>query len=100
LLAQLVEITLAFTQQLKVLIGVTRVDGVECNRERRRILEYPRMSDDGEKLVHARPRYRPECTAAAQRIEQRDGGSVQGAVGAVRIDEQIRVDRDHAPRPR
>src|SRR5947207_1278712 len=54
----------------------------------------------GGKLVHARPRYRPECTAAAQPIEQRLGGSVEGAVRAVGINEQIRVDRDHVPRPR
>src|SRR5437588_10025437 len=100
LLAQPVEITLAFTQQLKVLIGLPRVDGVECNRERRRILEYPRMRDDGEKLVHARPRYRPKCTCAAQPMEQRLGGWAEGTGRAVRRKEQRRGDGHQARPPR
>src|SRR5438874_12407801 len=49
--AQLVETTLALTQQLHALIGLPRVAGPACTRERRRRPESPRQMTDGKPPV-------------------------------------------------
>lgn len=71
----------------------------ERGGERRGGLVDPGVRDDGEELVDAGPRDRPRGLAFGEGLEPRDGLVVPLRVLAVRVDEQVAVDRDRAPRP-
>ena len=99
LVPQLVEVTLAFADQIKIAPGKPGIDRAERGNDRRRLLEYPGMGDDAHEFMHAGPGNRPRCGTAAQSLDQLMGSVMIGAVGAMGIHEQVRVHRDHVPRP-
>ena len=59
----------------------------------------PRMGDDGEELVQARPGQRPRRPALGQLADLGRRGPVELRVAAVRVDQDVRVDRDHKRSP-
>ena len=69
--------------------------GVEwCRR-----VEEPRTSHDADELVHAWPGNRPCRSALCERRHASPGGAVEECVRTVCVDEDVRVDGDHPPRP-
>jgi hypothetical protein len=57
------------------------------------------MGDNSEELVHARPRYRPRCGPRREGTKGASCGLVKRRILAVRIDQNIGVERDQEPRP-
>ena len=64
----------------------------------RRVVD-PRMGDDGEELVQARPGQCPRRPALGQLADLGRRGPVELRVAAVRVDQDVRVDRDHKRSP-
>ncbi len=58
-----------------------------------------RMRDDGHELVQARPRHGPRCATLGQFGDARVGSVMPGGVFAMGVNEDIRIDGDHPPRP-
>ena len=69
---------------------------IQGDVERRRRIIDARVGDDGDELVQARPGDRPARRALRQSGDAGVGAVVPEGIGAVRVDEQIGVDRDHA----
>ena len=97
---QCIKIALAFSQETT---GETRKEpsrGIQGLANRCRVPEDSRVGDNCKKLVDAGPgnghRFRP-AHGCAQHLSST---LVKGHLGAMCIDEQVRVDGDHAPRSR
>ena len=58
-----------------------------------------RMRNDGEKLVNARPGYRPRCVSLGELRDYAHRPFVKRRVFPMGGDEDVRVDRNQAPRP-
>jgi hypothetical protein len=56
------------------------------------------MGHNGQKLVQARPRDGPDRWRFGQLRHPPEGGLVKWRILAMRIDENIGIDRDYAPR--
>ena len=97
---QRIEITLAFTQKST---GETRKEpscGIQALANRCRVPEDSRVGDNCKKLVEAGPRNGHRLRPAHGCGQHLSSTLVKGHLGAMRIDKQIRVDGDHAPRSR
>jgi hypothetical protein len=57
------------------------------------------MRDNGEELVHARPRNCPRGPALGERPQPLGGAVVPLRVAAVSVHQNVRADGDHVPRP-
>ena len=67
--------------------------------EGRRGVENPRMRDDRKELVNTRPRNAPAVRTLSYSHERLRCCGMKRMIPAMRVDEDVRVDRDHAPRP-
>jgi hypothetical protein len=74
-------------------------DGLYGQLTGRRRIEHPGMRDDGEEFVNARPRDCPRSGAGDEPLQGVPGGLVPLHLLAVRVDEEVGVDRDQPPRP-
>ena len=89
----------AFSQQDQRRRFQPRFDLSNRLAEGRGRYEYPRVSHDGEKFVNARPGYGPHGLALGQRGDVSPRFRVPWGVATVGVDEEVRVQGDHAPRP-
>lgn len=72
---------------------------IDSLRERRSWLVDARMRRDRYELVDAGPGDGPGLASFGEILERRARGCVPGRVSAVGINEDVGIDRDHAPRP-
>jgi len=72
------------------------IDRLERQAERCRLVIDTRVGDDAEKFMHARPRNGPRSMSFCKFTQAARRDSVKWSFFAVRIDEDIGVDRDHS----
>ncbi len=97
--AKLLEIALAFTDDMGIPTRQPCIDGLKCQREGRRLLENLWMSDDSDEFMDAWPWDCPRGAASAQPVEKLVRCLMKGTVRAVGIDEKVGIDGDQLPWP-
>ncbi len=75
-------------------------DGIQRDIHRGGIFEDSRIGDYREELVRARPRNTNGFRCSNRLGQHRSSAFMEWHFGAVCVDEQVRVDRNHAPRSR
>ncbi len=75
------------------------VDLIERLIQRAWRVEHARVSHDGQKLMHARPRNRPLACSLGQILDARSGPFMPCRIATVGVHQNVRVHRDHPPRP-
>lgn len=98
--AELLKVPGTFCEQLKPRAGEERVHKRQGLGQGGRWLIDARMRCYGQKLVNAGPGKRPRCGLAPQGINGGFGCRMKRAVLAVRIDQQVGIEGNHAPRAR
>ena len=97
--AQLVPVAVRLAEQDQRRGLYPRGDLVEGELKRRGRAVDPRMGDDAEEFVDARPGDGPGGAVFSQFRHAADGAVVPGRILSMGVDKQIRVDGDQAPRP-
>src|ERR1035437_1075423 len=98
--AELFPMAVAFGKKMQITRSQPRVHGSECSFKRRWSFENTETGHHADEFMNARPRNRPGSGVVAEGIKQRLCVCMMRAFPAVRIDQQVRIKRNHVPRPR